>query len=254
MLFNSIVYGPIRSRRLGISLGVNLMPTTAKLCTFDCVYCECGWNQPVLHPQLPTREQVREALASSLISQSSDNPIDVITFSGNGEPTMHPDFLGIIQDTCDLRDQFYPEAKVSVLSNSTQLGRKDVVEALRLCDNRILKLDSAIDATMRLIDKPVNHQLTVHQIVQWLQCFKGQFTLQTCFLRGEYQGHVIDNTTPEELYAWYEIIDILRPQQVMIYVIDRETPLKTLEKIPAEQMLQIAQPLREKGIDVIVSI
>jgi wyosine [tRNA(Phe)-imidazoG37] synthetase (radical SAM superfamily) len=254
MLFNSIVYGPIRSRRLGISLGVNLMPTTAKLCSFDCVYCECGWNQPVLHPQLPTREQVRKALASSLISQSSDNPIDVITFSGNGEPTMHPDFLGIIQDTCDLRDQFYPEAKVSVLSNSTQLGRKDVVEALRLCDNRILKLDSAIDATMRLIDKPVNHQLTVHQIVQWLQGFKGQFTLQTCFLRGEYQGHVIDNTTPEELYAWYEIIDILRPQQVMIYVIDRETPLKTLEKIPAEQMQQIAQPLREKGIDVIVSI
>lgn len=254
MLFNSIVYGPIRSRRLGISLGVNLMPTTAKLCSFDCVYCECGWNQPVLYPQLPTREQVRKALASSLISQSSDNPIDVITFSGNGEPTMHPDFLGIIQDTCDLRDQFYPEAKVSVLSNSTQLGRKDVVEALRLCDNRILKLDSAIDATMRLIDKPVNHQLTVHQIVQWLQCFKGQFTLQTCFLRGEYQGHVIDNTTPEELYAWYEIIDILRPQQVMIYVIDRETPLKTLEKIPAEQMQQIAQPLREKGIDVIVSI
>ena len=254
MLFNSIVYGPIRSRRLGISLGVNLMPTTAKLCSFDCVYCECGWNQPVLHPQLPTRKQVRKALASSLISQSSDNPIDVITFSGNGEPTMHPDFLGIIQDTCDLRDQFYPEAKVSVLSNSTQLGRKDVVEALCLCDNRILKLDSAIDATMRLIDKPVNHQLTVHQIVQWLQCFKGQFTLQTCFLRGEYQGHVIDNTTPEELYAWYEIIDILRPQQVMIYVIDRETPLKTLEKIPAEQMQQIAQPLREKGIDVIVSI
>lgn len=254
MLFNSIVYGPIRSRRLGISLGVNLMPTTAKLCSFDCVYCECGWNQPVLHPQLPTREQVRKALASSLISQSSDNPIDVITFSGNGEPTMHPDFLGIIQDTCDLRDQFYPEAKVSVLSNSTQLGRKDVVEALRLCDNRILKLDSAIDATMRLIDKPVNHQLTVHQIVQWLQGFKGQFTLQTCFLRGEYQGHVIDNTTPEELYAWYEIIDILRPQQVMIYVIDRETPLKTLKKIPAEQMQQIAQPLREKGIDVIVSI
>jgi wyosine [tRNA(Phe)-imidazoG37] synthetase (radical SAM superfamily) len=254
MLFNSIVYGPIRSRRLGISLGVNLMPTTAKLCSFDCVYCECGWNQPILHPQLPTREQVRKALASSLISQSSDNPIDVITFSGNGEPTMHPDFLGIIQDTCDLRDQFYPEAKVSVLSNSTQLGRKDVVEALRLCDNRILKLDSAIDATMRLIDKPVNHQLTVHQIVQWLQGFKGQFTLQTCFLRGEYQGHVIDNTTPEELYAWYEIIDILRPQQVMIYVIDRETPLKTLEKIPAEQMQQIAQPLREKGIDVIVSI
>ena len=254
MLFPSIVYGPIRSRRLGVSLGVNLMPTTAKLCSFDCVYCECGWNQPVSHPELPTREQVREALASSLIAQSPDNPIDVITFSGNGEPTMHPDFLGIIQDTCALRDQYCPNAKVSVLSNSTQLGRQDVVEALRRCDNRILKLDSAIDATMRLIDQPVNHQLTVAQVMEWLRIFDGDFTLQTCFLRGEYHGQVIDNTTPHELQAWYQAVDSLHPKQVMIYVIDRATPLQTLEKIPAEQMLAIAEPLRDKGIDVIVSV
>ena len=153
MLFDFIVYGPIRSRRLGVSLGMNLMPTTAKLCTFDCVYCECGWNQPVSHPAIPTRQEVREALASRLVALSL-NSLDVITFSGNGEPTLHPDFLGIIQDTCALRDQYCPKAKISVLSNSTQLGRPDVVEALRLCDNRILKLDSAIDATMRLIDKP----------------------------------------------------------------------------------------------------
>ena len=254
MLFTSIVYGPIRSRRLGVSLGVNLMPTTAKLCSFDCVYCECGWNQPVSHPELPTREQVREALASSLIAQSPDNPIDVITFSGNGEPTMHPDFLGIIQDTCALRDQYCPNAKVSVLSNSTQLGRQDVVEALRRCDNRILKLDSAIDATMRLIDQPVNHQLTVAQVMEWLRIFDGDFTLQTCFLRGEYHGQVIDNTTPHELQAWYQAVDSLHPKQVMIYVIDRATPLPTLEKIPAEQMQAIAEPLRDKGIDVIVSV
>ena len=253
MLFPSIVYGPIRSRRLGVSLGVNLMPTTAKLCSFDCVYCECGWNQPVSHPELPTREQVREALASSLIAQP-DNPIDVITFSGNGEPTMHPDFLGIIQDTCALRDQYCPNAKVSVLSNSTQLGRQDVVEALRLCDNRILKLDSAIDSTMRLIDQPVNHQLTVAQVMEWLRIFDGDFTLQTCFLRGEYHGQVIDNTTPHELQAWFQAVDSLHPKQVMIYVIDRATPLQTLEKIPAEQMQAIAEPLRDMGIDVIVSV
>ena len=254
MLFPSIVYGPIRSRRLGVSLGVNLMPTTAKLCSFDCVYCECGWNQSVSHPELPTREQVREALASSLIAQSPDNPIDVITFSGNGEPTMHPDFLGIIQDTCALRDQYCPNAKVSVLSNSTQLGRQNVVEALRLCDNRILKLDSAIDSTMRLIDQPVNHQLTVAQVMEWLRIFDGDFTLQTCFLRGEYHGQVIDNTTPHELQAWFQAVDSLHPKQVMIYVIDRATPLQTLEKIPAEQMQAIAEPLRDKGIDVIVSV
>lgn len=251
MLFDSIVYGPIRSRRLGVSLGVNLMPTTAKLCTFDCVYCECGWNQPVSHPQLPTREQVRAALESQLLTL--DVQPDVITFSGNGEPTLHPDFLGIIQDTCALRDQYCPHAKVSVLSNSTQLGRKDVVEALLLCDNRILKLDSAIDTTMQLIDKPVNQHLTVAQIVQWLSLFEGNFTLQTCFLRGEYEGRVIDNTTPEELSAWYQIIDILHPKQVMIYVIDRATPLQTLSKVPADEMEAIAAPLREKGIDVIVS-
>ena len=252
MLFGSIVYGPIRSRRLGVSLGINLMPTTAKLCTFDCVYCECGWNQPVSHPSLPTREEVRIALESQL--SIAVEPIDVITFSGNGEPTLHPDFLGIIQDTCALRDQYCPKAKVSVLSNSTQLGRTDVIEALRLCDNRILKLDSAIDATMRLIDKPVNAQLTVKLIVQWLSIFDGDFTLQTCFLRGEYQGQTIDNTTPEELTAWYKMVDYLHPKQVMIYVIDRVTPLETLEKIPAETMEKIAIPLREKGIDVIVSV
>ena len=252
MLFDSIIYGPIHSRRLGVSLGINLMPITAKLCTFDCVYCECGWNQPVSHPSLPTREKVRIALESQL--SIAVEPIDVITFSGNGEPTLHPDFLGIIQDTCALRDQYCPKAKVSVLSNSTQLGRTDVIEALRLCDNRILKLDSAIDATMRLIDKPVNAQLTVKQIAQWLSIFDGDFTLQTCFLRGEYQGQTIDNTTPEELTAWYEMVDYLHPKQVMIYVIDRVTPLDTLEKIPAETMEKIAIPLREKGIDVIVSV
>ena len=252
MLFSSIVYGPVHSRRLGVSLGVNLMPTTAKLCSFDCVYCECGWNQPVSHPQLPIREEVREALFAQL-STLNIQP-DVITFSGNGEPTMHPDFLGIIQDTCALRDQYCPNAKVSVLSNSTQLGRKEVVDALRLCDNRILKLDSAIDATMHLIDKPVNRHLTVAQVMEWLRAFEGDFTLQTCFLRGEYKGKVIDNTTPAELDAWYKAVDILHPKQVMIYVIDRETPLKTLEKIASEQMQAIAQPLREKGIDVVVSV
>lgn len=250
MLFDSIVYGPIHSRRLGVSLGMNLMPTTAKLCTFDCVYCECGWNQPVSHPVLPTRKQVNEALTSQL--STLNTPLDVITFSGNGEPTLHPEFLGIIEDTCALRDQYCPNAKISVLSNSTQLGRPEVIEALRLCDNRILKLDSAIDATMQLIDQPVNPNLTVEQIAQWLSLFEGDFTLQTCFLRGEYHGQIIDNTTPAELSAWYAMVKRLHPKQVMIYVIDRATPLQTLSKVPASEMEAIAEPLRQQGIDVIV--
>ena len=250
MLFDQIAYGPIHSRRLGTSLGMELMPLAHKLCTFNCVYCECGWNTPVSHPKLPTREEVKMALEARL-KEGLD--LDVITFSGNGEPTLHPDFLGIIEDTCALRDQYCPKAKVSVLSNSTQLGRPDVVQALRLCDNRILKLDVATDEMMRRIDLPVNEHLTVKQIIEWLAQFNGDFTLQTCFLRGEHAGKPIDNTTPEELEAWYKAVETLHPKQIMIYVIDRKTPEENLTKISREEMETIAAPLRTKGYDVIVS-
>jgi wyosine [tRNA(Phe)-imidazoG37] synthetase (radical SAM superfamily) len=250
MLFDKIIYGPIHSRRLGTSLGVELMPLDHKLCTFNCVYCECGWNTPVSHPQLPTRAEVKAALETRLKEGLN---LDVITFSGNGEPTLHPDFLGIIEDTCALRDQYCPTAKVSVLSNSTQLGRPDVVQALRLCDNRILKLDAGTDEMMRRIDLPVNPNLTVQQIMEWLRTFEGDFTLQTCFLQGEHNGQRIDNTTPEELTAWYKAVDTLHPKQIMIYVIDRKTPEEHLSKIPRAEMERIAAPLIEKGFDVSIS-
>ncbi len=265
MLFGEIAYGPIHSRRLGTSLGMEIMPLEHKLCTFDCVYCECGWNERVDHPRLPAREEVRQALETKLISlysvsEQSERSVlcqrtglDVITFSGNGEPTLHPDFLGIIQDTCALRDRYCPSAKVSVLSNSTQLGRQEVVQALRLCDNRILKLDAGTDEMMRRIDRPVNSGLTVEKIIEWLSVFNGDFTLQTCFLRGSHDGEVIDNTTPEELEAWYRAVAQLRPKQVMIYVIDRKTPEEHLEKISREEMERIAMPLINKGYDVIIS-
>lgn len=250
-VYETIAYGPIHSRRLGTSLGINLMPNEQKLCTFNCVYCECGWNGHVQSAVLPSREMVREAIETKL--KSLDGGLDVITFSGNGEPTIHPDFAGIIGDTCKLRDLYFPQAKVTVLSNSTQLGRPEVVEALKKCDNRILKLDAATDEMMHRIDLPVNSQLTVKQVVEWLKQFEGDFTLQTCFLRGEMDGKVIDNTTESELRAWYEVVDMLQPRKVMIYVIDRKTPLDTLEKISAPEMENIAAPLREKGYDVSVS-
>lgn len=258
MLFNNIVYGPIHSRRLGVSLGMELMPLDHKLCTFDCVYCECGFNTPVSHPVLPTAEEVHTALEERLQQLQADGTqIDVITFSGNGEPTLHPDFLPIIADTCALRDRYALGAKVSVLSNATQLGRTDVVEALRLADKRILKLDSAIDHTMHLIDQPVNQSLTVEQIESLLAQFNGDFTLQTCFLRGTVTTAAgierIDNTAPEELQAWYAAVDRLCPQEIMIYVIDRATPVKTLEKVSREEMDAIARPLTDKGHKVIIS-
>ena len=254
MLFKEIAYGPIHSRRLGVSLGMEIMPLEHKLCTFNCVYCECGWNEKVDHPKLPTRDEVKTALEAKLKALSEcQTVLDVITFSGNGEPTLHPDFKGIIEDTCSLRDYYYPDAKVSVLSNSTQLGRREVMEALRLCDNRILKLDAGTDEMMRRIDMPVNAQLSVAAIVDWLARWEGDFTLQTCFLRGEHNGEYIDNTTPEELEAWYRIVRQLHPRQVMIYVIDRQTPEENLEKISRVQMEQIAAPLRAEGFDVIIS-
>jgi len=255
MLFSEIVYGPIHSRRLGVSLGMNLMPVDGKLCSFNCIYCECGLNRPFPHPVLPSRDQVREALAARLQQlQAEQVTPDVITFSGNGEPTMHPEFEGIIADTCALRDRYCPKAKVSVLSNSTQLGREDVVRALRRCDNRILKLDSGITATMRAIDDPVNADLTVEDIIARLQVFEGDFTLQTCFLHGTLpDGQVVDNTTDEELEAWYKAVRVLQPKQVMIYVIDRATPVRTLEKISREQMEAIAAPLIAEGISVQIS-
>ena len=254
MLFSEIAYGPIHSRRLGVSLGMELMPLDHKLCTFNCVYCECGWNSPVAHPQLPSRAEVAKALEDKLIALQADGTqLDVITFSGNGEPTLHPEFAAIIDDTLLLRDRYQPQAKVSVLSNSTQLGRADVVEALRRCDNRILKLDAGTDTMMRRIDLPVNANLSVAQIEQWLSQFNGDFTLQTCFLRGAHAGQIIDNTTPEELNAWYSIVDRLHPKQIMIYVIDRKTPEENLRKISREEMERIAAPLIAKGYQVSIS-
>ncbi len=230
------------------------MPTDAKLCTFNCVYCECGWNAPVQAPVLPTVQEVAQALEEKLCEMQREGVMpDVITFSGNGEPTLHPQFEPIIVETCRLRDLYCPQAKVSVLSNSTQLMREDVVRALWMVDNRILKLDSAIDDTMRKIDLPVNKNLTVRAIMERLQVFDGDFILQTCFLRGETPDGYIDNTTSDELTAWYAAVEALQPKQIMIYVIDRATPAEHLEKIEPVTMHRIADRLRENGFAVRVS-
>jgi len=256
ILFQSIVYGPIHSRRLGISLGINLMPTTRKICSFDCLYCECGFleHNQTSRGALPKRIDVQHKLEQKLCTMSATNEkLDVITFSGNGEPTMHPDFFNIVNDTISLRNTYYPSAKVSVLSNATQLHRATIMEALQKVDNRILKLDSAIDSTMRLIDQPQESNSNVENIIKYLRLFNGHFTLQTCFLRGEYNGQSVDNTTEKELQAWYKVVEDLQPEQVMIYAIDRETPIKSLQKVSLDEMTLIAKPLIEKGIKVIIS-
>ena len=251
MLFTDIIYGPVRSRRLGISLGVNLLPLHSKLCNFDCIYCECGWNEDnrTERVRFNSREDIRTALTSTLEKMQREGTLpDVITFAGNGEPTIHPEFEGIIDDTIALRDKFAPQAKVSVLSNATQLHREDVCRALHKIDNPILKLDSAIEETAQLINKPCGNY-SVARVIEQLAAFGKEFVLQTMFLRGDYNGTYIDNTTENEFLAWAAVVDYLRPRQVMVYSIDRATPCKTIEKVPREELEKIAERVRALGIE-----
>ena len=248
-LYNNIIFGPIRSRRLGLSLGVNLLPIESKLCSFDCIYCECGWNDE--HPgkrRFNAREDVAQMLDETLARMVAEGtPPDVITFAGNGEPTMHPDFENIINDTIALRDKHCPNAKVSVLSNATQIHREDVRRALLRVDNNILKLDSAFDATVQLVNKPQGNY-TVARTVELLKSFGGELIVQTMFLRGEYLGKRVDNTTPEEVEAWLRLIEEIKPKQVMVYSLDRDTPCKTLEKVEKDELREIAVRVEALGI------
>ena len=254
MLFTDIIYGPVHSRRLGLSLGVNLLPLHSKLCSFDCIYCECGWNAD--HPgkrRFNAREDVRAMLDETLARMVKEGtPPDVITFAGNGEPTLHPDFENVIADTIALRDKHCPAAKVSVLSNATQLHRDDVCRALRRVDNNILKLDSAFDATVQLVNKPQG-AYSVAKLVEQLKSFEGELIVQTMFLRGEYLGQRLNNTTEEEVSAWLKLIEDIRPKQVMVYSLDRDTPCQTLEKVEKEELRAIAARVEALGIAVSVA-
>ncbi|MBE6202788.1 MAG: radical SAM protein [Rikenellaceae bacterium] len=248
-LYDNIIFGPVRSRRLGLSLGVNLLPIESKLCSFDCIYCECGWNDE--HPgkrRFNAREDVRTMLAETLEKMvAAGTPPDVITFAGNGEPTMHPDFEPIIDDTIAMRDKYCPSAKVSVLSNATQIHREDVRRALMRVDNNILKLDSAFDATVQLMNKPQG-KYTVQRTVELLKAFEGNLIIQTMFLRGEYLGQKVDNTTDEEVTAWLELVKEIAPKQVMVYSLDRDTPCQTIYKVEKDELREIAARVEALGI------
>jgi Fe-S oxidoreductases len=250
ILFHEIVYGPVHSRRMGTSLGVNLLPYDGKLCSFDCIYCECGFNENFrTKTKLPDRENVRAAMEDKLLSLREEGAeLDVITFAGNGEPTMHPEFERIIDDTVELRNRYYPRTRISVLSNGMHISKPKVFEALRKADNPILKLDSAFDETVRLIDRPNSSGYSVAKQVALYKQFHGDFILQTMFLRGEFEGKRIDNTTEKEVSAWLELVRALQPREVMIYTIDRETPAKELEKAPVEELRKIAERVGELGI------
>lgn len=246
--FEDIVFGPIYSRRLGSSLGVNILPTKGKLCNFDCVYCECGWNRDGAVPdrRFPVLSEVEAALKEKMSKAAAEGiPVDSITFSGNGEPTMNPDFADIIDVTLSLRDKYFPDAKVSVLSNATLVGREDVARALRKVDNPILKIDASSQELVDKINKPVG-TYRLAEVIENLKSFDGNFILQTMFLKSE----EFDTASEDALRAWLDIVRLLRPRQVMVYTIDRETPDKTLRKYTVDEMTAMVQPLIDEGFDV----
>ena len=254
IIYPSPIFGPVHSRRLGVSLGINLMPGDGKICSFDCIYCECGFNKD-FKPKAarPTREEVRQALEAKLKDMQQNGPApDVLTFAGNGEPTLHPDFAGIISDTLQLRDHYFPKAKVSVLSNSTMIHKPEVFEALRRIDNNILKLDTVDEAYIQALDQPAKGY-DVQRIIRHMKAFEGRCIIQTMFLKGSYNGKDMDNTSDSFVRPWLETVKEIAPHQVMIYTIDRETPTQGLQKATHEELDRIAAMVEAAGISCSVS-
>ena len=245
--FDEIVFGPIFSRRLGSSLGVNILPTVGKLCNFDCIYCECGWNKDgKTDGNFPRLADVEAALEEKLSKAAEEGvPVDSITFSGNGEPTVNPDFPQIVDATIRLRDKYFPQAKVSVLSNAVLVGRTDVADALRKVDNPILKIDASSDELIEKINKPAG-AYRLAEIVEALKGFEGNFVLQTMFLRSP----EFDTASKDALEGWMDIVRELRPREIMVYTIDRETPDKSLGKYTVEEMTAFVQPLLDEGFKI----
>jgi wyosine [tRNA(Phe)-imidazoG37] synthetase (radical SAM superfamily) len=255
-LFDEIIFGPVKSRRLGVSLGINLLPVNRKLCNFNCVYCECGLSNDGDNKAslLPTRTDVYTALEQKLSEMKSLNQIpDVITYAGNGEPTLHPEFPGIIDDSITLRNKYFPEAKIAVLSNATTIANRNIREALLKVDQNILKLDSAISSTIALNNQPSKIIIT-EELIENLSAFRGKVIIQTLFLRGTFRGKQIDNTTPEEIGSWINAIERIRPSEVMIYTISRDTPEEGhLEKVSVRELKEIAALVEKTGIKTQVS-
>lgn len=255
MLFEKVVFGPIYSRRLGNSLGINLLPSERKFCNYDCVYCECGWNPQGEAPDPKTVfrkfDELKNALESRLKTLQDGNVvIDSITFSGNGEPTLHPEFGKIIDMVLELRNIYAPKAVVSVLTNATQLHRKEVFEALHKIDNPILKLDAGTAEMRARINGGVANTMDMEKLVDSLSQFGEKAVVQTLLLRGEHAGKRIDNTTDEEFDLWLDYVERIKPRSVMLYAIDRETPEKHLEKLTKKELEYFANKVRAKGIPV----
>ena len=254
IIYDSPIFGPIHSRRLGISLGINLLPKGGKFCSFDCIYCECGWNSErrTKNP-LPTADEVEDGLREKLKALRQEGIVpDVLTFAGNGEPTLNPHFTEIVDRLLKVRDIYCPSAKLSILSNATQIRRPEIREALLRFDNNILKLDTVNPTYINNVDRPQGHY-DVEEQIACLELFRGHCIIQTMLMKGEYEGHNLDNTTEQYIAPYIEALGRIKPRAVMLYTLDRETPVSGLEKADPEVMEAIATRIRALGIEVSVS-
>ncbi|MFW6019447.1 MAG: radical SAM protein [Bacteroidales bacterium] len=253
ILYDSIVYGPVKSRRFGISLGINVLPEDSKVCSFDCIYCEVGWNSNFRDKNSTAQFHDRNAIYQSLTERLIDlkerhlTP-DTITFSGNGEPTLHPEFSHIVEDIKIIRNKYVPNTKITVLSNSTTLNDASVFKTLNNIENNIMKLDAGSQSLFNLINQPA-YNIHIKDIVENLKKFNGKLYIQTMFLRGIHDGKQVDNTTAEEVKKWLAHIKAINPKGVLLYSIDRATPNHTIQKIQYDELEQIAGKVRELGIE-----
>lgn len=250
-LFHDIIFGPLRSRRLGLSLGINLLPLHGKYCSFNCIYCECGWTPPPTREvgELPSRELVASYLEQKLKELAAEDYLpDAITYAGNGEPTLHPEFSGIVDDTIRLRNEYSLSSKVTVLSNASRIHETSVFEALLKLDNNILKLDAGTEEMFRIINNPVE-TFDFGRMILDLEKFKGRLIIQTMFLKGFLKGKPVDNTSDQEVSEWIKLLKKIRPLEVMIYPIARATPARELEKVSHKEMEGIALKVRAAGIE-----
>lgn len=250
MHFHQTVFGPINSRRLGISLGINLLPTKYKFCTFNCIYCECGWTEvsPEETAHFVSAAETLEQLEKRLVElQTEGITPDSFTLAGNGEPTIHPEFPAIVDGCVRLRDTYFPKSKISVLSNASRLSDPDILAALKKVDNNIQKIDAGTEETFQRINQP-KIPLTLREVIDALKQFKGNFVVQTLFLRSNTNGILIDNTTEEEITAWLSLLKEIRPRRVMLYSVERDTPMDGIEKIPKTELARIAARVEKMGI------
>ena len=249
-LFDDVIFGPVASRRMGVSLGINLVPVNRKVCTFNCIYCECGWtnNRHLPSDGYPSRQLIANSLRKKLaeLKQEGKGP-DALTYAGNGEPTLHPEFHGIITDTIQIRDQYSPESEIVVLSNGSLAHQPKVKEALDRVDRNILKLDTGIEQTFQVLNQPPPG-IKLERIIGNLKLFNKNLIIQTLFIRGTYEGLAIDNTTPQEISRLLELYHDINPDEVQVYTIARDTPINTLNKVPLSDLEDIAASIEELGI------